>query len=390
MIRQGVAPGKFRTLCFAYMLLLGAYLSFFQSIIYEMSGSRETDTVWISVWIALFFGGFILAPILAGEIGDRIGKKPVLQLASVLMSAGILLIAFSGHRIVVCAGILLTGVSFSTLEGLLSSQITDYFPDDAERFMNYSQGFFCFGAAIGPTLALLINRLGGSWRSGMIIGACLFILAFLALFKLPNDREAWPQTNGRREKVPTYSFTLISDRRMILLFAAMMLYVGVEEGTAFFINRYFVDIGAVSYSEINLSLYWAGMIFGRFISGKLYKHFDTIILVCLPLTICASLLLQLNVSAAVYFVLFYLTGLGMSVIWPVLMSVCTRTFKRCSGTAGGMMMTGGALGGMLVPALIGVVSEGRGVRAAFLIVPAAMTMVLVLWLLVRRNALYQL
>jgi len=73
-----------------------------------------------------------------------------------------------------------------------------------------------------------------------------------------------------------------------------------------------------------------------------------------------------------------MTGFGLSAVWPLIMAFCTGMFASTSGTAGGLMVSGGALGGMLMPMVMGFLAVGGNVRSALLVVPVTMIITLIL------------
>jgi len=363
------------------MLLLGLYLSVYQTVISNITDAMGFDSMMTGLLVALYFLGALLMPLVAGEISDRIGKKIVLLASSAVVVIGILIVAASSNIILICIGVFFTGAGNCTLEGIFSSKIADRYPDESEKIMNYSQMFFCIGAVLGPMLSLLVRTSGGAWKTSMYIAASLFLLAGVAVSQLPDDRN---EISTAGKKNTAYSFALLKDIRCILLFISMFLYVGGESGLAFFTMDYYAETAASASGEISLSLFWGSMVIGRLIAGILHRHSNKIMILGLAAATIFSALLQLNTSALVSIILFFLTGLGMSAIWPLIMANCTRTFSSYSGTAGGLMMAGGALGGMVVPFLMGLLS-GHSVRTAILVVPAAMIISLFLSLPILRK-----
>jgi len=172
-----------------------------------------------------------------------------------------------------------------------------------------------------------------------------------------------------------------------LFFISMFLYVGGEAGLAFFIIDYFGEISAANYGEVALSLFWASMIIGRLVAGAFHLHSSRIFIICLIVAAVSSLLLQLRQPAELSVFFVFMTGFGLSAVWPLIMAQCTRTFSNTSGTAGGLMVAGGALGGMLMPMLMGFIAAGGNVKNAILVVPAMMflTLILNIYRLKRKN-----
>ena len=375
-----ISAGKLNAICYTVMFLLGLWLSVYQSVISEITLSVGSGSTLTGILIALYFLGALTMPPVAGEVSDRFGKKTVLIAAVVVMIAGIVTVASTGRIVPAGLGVFLTGAGACTLEGLFSAKITDVHADNSEKIMNYSQGVFCAGAVLGPLMVLAVRVPGGVWQTNMYIIAVLLAVAGGAILCLPGDKKEPERVKGGA----AYSFTLMRDIRFLLFFFSILLYVGAEAGVAFFITDYF-EGSATVLGEISLSLFWGSMIIGRIIAGLLSRHSGKIMLICLFTALIFSLLLQINQPPVVSVFIYIMIGFGMSAVWPLIMAACTRAFRSTSGTAGGLMMLGGSLGGMLIPFVIGIISNAGSVRSAILLVPAAILVTIILNLPVWRR-----
>jgi len=369
---------------FGTMFLLGLFLSVYQSVIGDMSGMLGSGSELAGIMISIYFTGAFIVPIIAGELGDRIGKKNVLLAGVAVIIMGLTVAVLSHNVVLTGIGVFFMGGGACTIESLLSAKITDENPNAAEKFMNYSQVFFCLGAVLGPLLSLTVKSLGGVWQVNMYIVVFLYLIVGGFLLTIPNDRKT---TLEKRTSGVSYSLTLMRDIRCLVFFFSMFLYVGGEAGVAFFVIDYFRETSVPMYGEISLSLFWASMIVGRLLAGMFYRHSGKIMAICLVVAAFFSLLLQLGQPPAVIVFFIFMTGFGLSAVWPIIMAQCTRIFYNTSGTAGGLMTSGGALGGMLMPVFMGFLAAGGNVRNALLVVPAAMliTLILNLYLWKKKN-----
>jgi len=365
------------------MLLLGLNLGVYQSVLVDINDFFDLGGAYSGLLVAIFFLGALFVPVLAGELSDRIGKKFVLIISCIIFIAGIVIVTQATNIITCGIGVFFIGSGACTIEALLSAVITDENPGSSEKVMNFSQLFFCIGAVAGPMLSLAARTLGASWQIIMLIVAAIFIPALISLFFLDETRKLNAQKD-KHEKA--FSKTLVKDARFLLFFFSMFLYVGAESGIAFSIIGYFSDINHnILTGEMALSLFWFGMIIGRLCAGLLHKISNTLMIVCLSGSAAFSFLLQFSHQAIFSTALFLLLGLSFSAVWPLLMAFCTQTFSRFSGTAGGLMVTGGALGGMSLPMLMGVIAEMSEIRVSFLVSTFAMIVILALYLIGRRK-----
>jgi len=367
------------------MLLLGINLSVYQTVLADINEFFGFDGASTGLLITLFFLGALVAPIIAGELSDRLGKKSVLIASCLLFISGIVMVTQTTNIFICGLGVFLIGSGSCTVEGLLSAKITDENPDSSEKLMNFSQLFFCVGAVLGPMLSLAARTHGAEWQTTMLIVAIIFIPASFCILLLSESKKK-AISNEKDEKDSAYSMILLKDRKFLLFFFSLLLYVGAESGVAFSVTGYFSSDYQNGFSgEIALSLFWFGMIIGRFFAGILHKISDKIMIICIASSIVISFLLQFQHHVLFSVALFFLIGLSYSAIWPLLMAFCTKAFPKYSGTAGGLMVTGGALGGMSIPMLMGVVANVSGIRMSFIVSTCSLIIIFVLYLSSRRK-----
>ncbi|MCL2165303.1 MAG: MFS transporter [Oscillospiraceae bacterium] len=446
---------RFNLISFVYILTVGFVFAVYQSLLNDINEFFKLDGAFSGILITMYFVGSLFAPAVAGEVSDRAGKKVTLIAACSVMVSGIVIVSLARGVAVAGIGILLMGAGGCTFEGLLSAKITDNNPLDAEKFMNFSQVFFCIGAFLGPMLSRSVKFLGGNWQAVMIACFCIITPILVSLFWLPSDKKkllhaeaslatmrgpgdapglvvkprpddapdlsVTPRLSDapglvvkprpddapdlsvttrlsdapglvvkpRPDDAPdkAYSLILLKDFRFIAFFLSILMYAGAEGGIGFFISSYYAEADVAVFGELALSLFWAGMIIGRLLSGVFYKHSERVIMLCLVFSTFFSVLIQLSWwPTVVSMTLFFMIGMSLSSIWPLLMAFSTLTFNQYSGTAGGLMVVGGSLGGMLLPALTGFVSNSIGVRRAFIISTFSVVSILVLNCLRRQKS----
>ena len=362
-------------LYFGYMFLLGLYISSLQSSVTKLGGELGGFPWLMSLFVTLHFVGSMLSPAVAGEISDRVGKKPVLIGFSLLMAAGMAMLAAHPNAFVAGAGILLVGASLSALEGQMSATLSDQNPGRSEKALNDSQVFNGVGAVLGPMLMLALTKAGGGWELGIWIIVALFAGATLWLWKTPIAGAREPERQAGR---PAYTGILLRDKLFLALAAAIFLYVAVEQAVAFHINTLFTA-SREELAAFSLSGFWGGMIVMRFLSARLHRHIGKIMVVSIGAACAELMLLQAGLSPYLDAALLLLLGASLAVIWPLLMSVSAQKFSACSGTASGLMMMSGGLGGMAGPAGVGLAVSSLGVHHALLLPAAGAALIGVLW-----------
>jgi|GEM_PF-1180029 len=397
---------KVNTICYMLMLFLGIYLAMYQnSINYITEGVLNKSTI-MGVLVALHFIGIIIAPVTFGEAGDRIGKKKVLTIAFATILFGISIVFVSKSIILVAVGILFIGCGFGAIESLGSSILADENPYDTNRVINISQVFFSAGAVMGPLISLKIVEISGSWKISYLIAFIFFASMLVATSKtdfggvtgtgtdsitstgavssagIGTDAAACKDTGSvavTTKKTGLYSSRLLKDRYFQILCLSIFLYVGIEGASSFWITTYFRDVlGAEKLGSYALSGFWGSMIVGRYIGSKLESKSRIVMNISLVISIVSitsGLLIKSTISGLVSFTLL---GFGFAVIWPVLMTMAAKRYPEKTGTAMGIMMTISAVGGMIIPFIMGILGDALSISAGLSVVPASALLIILL------------
>ena len=246
------------------------------------------------------------------------------------------------------------GLGAGTVDASLNNYASKNF--DAKN-LNWLHASWGIGATIGPmimTLALTKS----SWRFGYILIALLlfgFYLGFIFTKKLWQEEKI--ETN--EEKPKTINFGEIFKTKPILsmlfffLYAALEVGVGLWGATVLIEAREFNPIA----SGILITIYWASLTIGRFLTGFIASRIktDKIITSGLIVGLIGMILFSthnfiLNAIALITF------GLGISGLFPCMMSAGSKRFKEdVFDTLCGFQVGFASIGVCTLPSLIGVI-----------------------------------
>ena len=345
------------------MVVLGLYLSAYQ---YALASITEEFALaaWISgLLITMHFMASFFIPPIAGELADRVGRRPVLLGCFGLMIIGILCAALTKNIVILGFGALITGSAACTVESSMSSLLAQVNPQNETRVMNLSQTYFCGGAVLSPLYGALLARFGLGWR--FIYYTLLIVIIVCVLILL---RTELPEAMAREKGL--YVRRIFKRPYYVLMFFAMLLYVGIEESAAFWAGTYAQIagggmIGPLGLESALLAGYWFGMGVARLWAASIKRRMGLITLIGLALSaLCFGAMLLFHSAWA--FVLFYaLAGFTLAPTWPLVMVEASRIGSDVPDTAAGGMMTAGSVGGMLVPFLLGLVQTAAGMEASF-------------------------
>ena len=350
------------------MVVLGTYLSAYQ---YALASITEEFALaaWVTgLLITMHFMASFIVPPAAGELADRVGRKPVLLGCFGMMTIGILCAALTRSVAVLGFGALITGSAACTVESSMSSLLAQVNPQNEKRVMNLSQMYFCGGAFLSPLYGALLAHFGLGWR--WIYFALILMIAACALILF---RTTLPEAKAREKGL--YMRRVFQRPYYVLMFFCMLLYVGIEESAAFWAGTYAQIagggmIGPLGLEAALLAGYWLGMGVARLLLAYIKRRIGLITLIGLALSaLCFGAMLLFHSAWA--FVLFYaLAGFTLAPTWPLVMVEASRVGSDVPDTAAGGMMTAGSVGGMLVPFLLGLVQSAAGMQASFALLAA--------------------
>lgn len=166
-------PFRLLWLMYAFSASAGLMIiSNISSIAAEQAGYK---TGFVLVIVLAVFNS--LGRILSGNLSDRIGRIPTLQIVFGLQGVNLLLFAFYQSPTLMMVGAAISGLSYGSLLAVFPSIISDYY-GMRDFGNNYGVLFTSFGLAgfIGPLLAATIRDMTGHYYAAYVISA-----AFLAV-----------------------------------------------------------------------------------------------------------------------------------------------------------------------------------------------------------------
>jgi fucose permease len=366
MYGAGMNKTLFKT-SFGVLFFLGIYLAMLQRILDEIALEFSVNKVLMGTLVMAHFLGFFLGPLIAGELSDRYGRKRVIIFAFLSFCVGLILILLSEAFEFVFIGLFFAGIGFGILEGTISALITDMKQNDVNKTMNISQMFLAIGTVVGPFLAMLVVSLSGRWKP-------LFMISFLIslLFMFIFIKTDYPDYKVTETLQGTITKKLLKNKHFLILCISMIMYVGVEEGLAFWITTYIKQHSIPDYyPTVALSLFWASMIPGRYLASRFKMRLNALIAMGSGMSgvFLIAGLLSNNYLLTILF--FFLIGFGLSGIFPIIMAIVKMKFQKYAGTAFGLIMSCCAIGGVTVPLIMGYIGEFFSLKIAlsFCLIP---------------------
>jgi MFS family permease len=330
---------------------------------------------------AVQFAGFVVAAIVGGVLSDRLGKKHLLQAACVLLLVGAIIVSVAPGLRHAFLGAGLMGIGGGALECLSTTLLSDLFSDRRKFFLNLSQVVFCTGAVSGPFLMGLVLPVGVSWRyffGGIAaMGAVLFVLFSVSQIPRP----------PHEERIHFDALVRIVRRPALMLScAALFGYVLTESAIVIYSNAYLQTEHQAPerWAIYSLSLFWFSMGIGRFLCALIPERiaYRPVIVGLLFLTTVTLVLQNWASGWVASLVLFALSGLACSGIWPLIIGMTASVHAGYSGTVLGITIAVGALGCVVAPTVMNTFFSHLPPVAVYpaASLPLVFSLVFILWL----------
>ena len=177
---------------------------------------------------------------------------------------------------------------------------------------------------------------------------------------------------------------LLTNRSFLIITFIMFMYVGFENTVNGWFVTYLKDTGVMTsaLATAMVSVTWIMMMAGRMGTAQFLQNVNKlqIILVSALIDFIAIVLLVNTHTATMAAIIIAVLGLGMSAIYPTTVAAAGPIIE--GSTMGLSLLTGiSAIGGILVPQIIGILADQVGIAGAMVTVVLTVGIMLVLSIL---------
>lgn len=331
----------------------------YQASLWSIGQDYDLSTTSMGLFASVELLADMLAPLLLGAWVDRTGKAKSMKIALALQLVATGLVPFTRTREPFVASMFLLGLTTSTMQFTAIATLADAYPRSGKRKIGYITSMYAFGAVVAPLAVSYYLDLGIGWRALFVILAVGTIVALAGVERTGDAARETPEDSG--SPISTGRFILGG---ILLLCVIMCIYVGFENGFAFFVDTLFTDTFNASTGKIALSLYWAIMIPSRMLVGR-FSHYARKILVASIVAIpCVTGAIALSTSSWMVMLLIVPLGLASGAIYPSVLTIMLPFAGKRTATATGMITAATGIGGFLFTALTGFMADQWGMQAA--------------------------
>jgi len=365
-------------LLFCYGFMVGGQ----QLVLTTVCEQFGIGVMGMGTMVAILHVASMLTPAIMGAVADRVGKKKILVLFTVLYGIGCLIAAFSPVLASFVVAMLVIGAGYSVCESLTSATCVEISTEDGARYINLTQCLLSVGAILGP---IVMGNLPvfpfGSWRLLYIFCGLPLVIIGLCL-----SRMAFP-TAETGKAVKTSARQLWLSPIFLALIVSMFLYVGLENGFGYFVEILFDGKrSGLQLGAYGISAYWAGMAISRFVYSLFaYRPHRTVRLSFLAAAAAFIALVVLQ-SGWLCVGLCAIVGFAYGPIWTTIVAGAAERFPQHKASATGLMSAACGLAGILYPMFMGVIVENLDIRIGFVILAVTASLGAVLAISLKRNS----
>ena len=259
--------------------------------------------------------------------------------------------------------------------------------NSSTKYLNILHTTFAVGAFASPFIMAALLALGFPWRIIMYIlcvSGAIFPLNYWTMDYRMLEKPQPSAANAGNHHADGSARALLTNRSFLIITFIMFMYVGFENTVNGWFVTYLKDTGVMTsaLATAMVSVTWIMMMAGRIGTAQFLQHVPKlwIILVSALIDFVAIVLLVNTHTATMAAIIIAVLGLGMSAIYPTTVAAAGPIIE--GSTMGLSLLTGiSAIGGILVPQIIGILADHVGIAGAMVTVVLTVGIMLALSIL---------
>lgn len=312
------------------------------------------------VMAVIVSGGTIISSFMSDRLIKRFGTGKVTFTSAAMTAAALLGFSVSPSFIWLCIMGIPLGLGAGSVDAALNNFVALHYK---ANHMNWLHCFWGVGATLGPVIMSLFIAQNNGWRKGCfsisIIQFCLVIVlcAALPLWKKVETADC----KNEAEKESNHDINVFKIPGVKTALVSFAFYCATETTMGLWGSSYLVKYKGLPASTAArwISLFYAGITIGRFLSGFLTMKLKNSVLIRLGQIICIIGTVSLILPLPVYFLKagLVLVGLGCAPIYPCSIHETPQRFgKTASQSVMGLQMAFAYMGSTFMPPLFGLIA----------------------------------
>ncbi len=369
------------------LFTLGAFAAAVGPALDELAENAGTDLAGVGALFTVMFIGSLAAQVIAGPLIDRIGQRPVMVAAILLVVPSYVGITLSHSVPMLLAFGVIAGLGFAALDVSCSVLVAQLFAgQESVAALNWLHLFFGIGAVIAPAVAGLFLRVADTALPALWITGAVLALTLPLLIRLKVRPAVIPASAGETN-------ASLNVYRQPLLWAVgvlLLLYVGAETGIGGWLTTY-IERSTTQGAEAGALItsgFWLALSAGRLAIARAGNRYtpQTVLWISLAGSLGGGLLLPLATgSVAVTIGAVMVIGFFFGPIFPTIVALITDIFRRSPGKAVSTAMAMGSVGGAVLPWVQGALLDRISPSASVILVAAITLAMLATWATIQRQ-----
>jgi fucose permease len=327
---------------------------------------HEITEFTLGLLILVLGAGAVTAMLFAGRLIARHGSVPVLRWFALSASAALPVVVFAPSLPVLVPAMALLGALIGCMDVAMNANAVEVERRLGRAIMSSSHGFWSLGGFVGGSSGALMIAKAGSEVQAVVVGV---VSALIVLLAMPFLRGEAPQpVVAPVAGVPKAG--LLPRAPGLWLLGAMALFSMVPEGAvldwaALYLQQ---DMGSdVIRSGLAFAFFSGAMAVMRFAGDGVRNRFGAVRTLRASGLIAAAGMLAASVAPGDLWAVagFFVAGLGVANMVPILFSAAGNYPGLPSGTAISAVTMVGYAGILVAPATIGFVAEAIGFRVTY-------------------------
>ena len=353
---------KLSILSFSVMVTIGLILNIRGTLIPSIKFDLGISYGKIGLMLMITSLGFMFATFFGGRASSKYGLKKVVYLGLILMGISVssMTLVTSTISLIMLMALLGIGIGFAEIGiNTLGSKI---FTNKSGMMMNLLHFFFGLGSAVGPRLAgwMLTKEIKWNYIYFYSLSLITAVFIFLIFTHFPEEIE-------KNNDQPISYIKVINNKKIWLFTLVLGLSITAESGIANWLVNYlqiehsFSPASSSFYLSLFFILFTLGRLFGGYLTEFL-GYMKSIVYFSIMILVNFILGILLKENGAIF---FSITGLFISIMFPTIIAIVIREFKKNTGTYMGFVITGASATTMIINWIIGKTTEIFSVYIGF-------------------------
>jgi fucose permease len=333
----------------------------------EIRGEMGLPLEYLGIFTSVLLILSAVSSSFSGRIAAKFGSGKIAFAGGILTASALLGFAVSPNFFWLVLCVIPLGLGQGSVDAAINLYVVNNF---SARHMNWLHCFWGVGATIG-TFVMTAAMRGGSWSVGYgVLGSAQIFIGIIVLLSLIFG--FWKNDGSKKNEAENITTAGLSGKKFqILSLFTFFLYLGVEYSIGFWIASILVESRYMDAALAGTfaSVYYGGIMAGRFISGVAVKRIKnaTLLRIGAITALCGITIMALTDTR----VGIVLIGLGLAPIFPCLMHETSRRFtKTVSDRLVGYQIAAGSLGAVIISFGMGLVLSNISAEMLFPIVGA--------------------